>query len=118
MSNLAEFLLRRIAQEEEWARAASRTSQPPSPVSPGRLLADCAARRKIIALHEVSLVSDGRLAMLDGESGSCRAGRNEREYVCPTLRLLALRYADHVEFDSEWLVRGELASLGRSTSSR
>jgi len=113
MSDLAEFLLRRIAEEEEWGRAASRTIQPPTPVGPGRLLADCAARRKIIALHEVSLVSDGRLSMLDGESGSCRAGRNERDYICPTLRLLALRYADHVEFDPNWQVRGELASLAR-----
>lgn len=116
MSDLAEFLLRRIAEEEQWARAARRTVQPASPMSPGRLLTDCAVRRKIIALHEMSLTSEGRLAMLDGESGSCRAGRNEREYVCPTLRLLALRYADHVEFNPDWLVRGELASLARLVS--
>src|SRR5882757_7406295 len=105
MSDLAEFLLRRIAEEEQWARTAGPPAQADSPVSPERLLADCAVRRRIIALHEVSLVSDGRLSMLDGESGSCRAGDNEREYICPTLRLLELRYVDHGEFDPTWLVR-------------
>ncbi len=111
MSELADFLLRRIADEERAARAARRGRHVSQLVGPGRLLADCATRRKIIALHEVHLMSDGVAAMLDGESGSCRAGRNEREYVCPTLRLLALRYADHVEFNPDWQVRDELSSL-------
>lgn len=122
MSELADFLLRRIAEEERAARAARRVvgatarvahSGPAEAqlVTPGRLLADCATRRKIIALHEVHLTSNGIPAMFDGESGSCRAGQNEREYVCPTLRLLALRYADHVEFDPAWQIRDELSTL-------
>jgi hypothetical protein len=111
MSELADFLLRRIAEEERAAWAALHHVNTPELLSPGRLLADCATRRKIIALHEVHLVSNGVPAMLDGESGSCRAGRNERDYVCPTLRLLALRYADHVEFRREWQVGNELSTL-------
>lgn len=120
MSELADFLLRRIAEEERAARAARRAGGAPRAsagpadahlITPGRLLADCATRRKIIALHEVHLMSNGIPAMFDGESGSCRAGQNEREYICPTLRLLALRYADHVEFDPAWQIRDELSSL-------
>jgi len=111
MSELADFLLRRIAEEERVAWGAPRRGSASEVLSPGRLLADCATRRKIIALHEVHLVSNGLPAMMDGESGSCRAGDNERDYVCPTLRLLALRYADHVEFRPEWQVRDELTTL-------
>lgn len=111
MSELADFLLRRLAEEERAARAVRHSGNASELLSPGRLLADCGTRRKIIALHEVHLVSDGVAAILDGESGSCRAGQNERDYVCPTLRLLALRYADHVEFQREWQVRDELITL-------
>ena len=111
MSELADFLLRRIAEEEQAARAALRDNYVSQLVSPGRLIADCATRRKIIALHEVHAIADGISAMFDGESGSWRAGQNEREYVCPTLRFLALRYADHVEFQPKWQVRDELSSL-------
>jgi hypothetical protein len=111
MSELADFLLRRIAEEERAARAALRSESVSQLVSPGRLLADCATRRKVVALHEVHVISDGIPAMFDGESGSCRAGQNEREYLCPTLRFLALRYADHVEFQPDWQVRNELNSL-------
>jgi Family of unknown function (DUF6221) len=111
MSELADFLLRRIEEEERAAWAAPRRRNASELLSPGRLLVDCATRRKIIALHEVHVVSDGTPAMLDGESGSCRAGQNERDYVCPTLRLLALRYVDHVEFRTEWQVPNELSTL-------
>ena len=111
MSELADFLLRRVAEEERAAWAVRHRGNASELLSPGRLLADCATRRKIIALHEVHLVSNGVAAMLDGESGSCRAGQNERDYVCPTLRLLALRYADHVELRREWQVRDELSTL-------
>jgi hypothetical protein len=111
MSELADFLLRRIAEDEYAARTALRSDHVSQLLSPGRLLADCATRRKIIALHEVHAIADGIPAMFDGESGSWRAGQNEREYICPTLRFLALRYADHVEFQPEWQVRNELSSL-------
>ena len=128
MSEIADFLLRRIAEEERAARraATSQATKLTAPIpdestvdtvwghalmTPGRLIAHCAARRQIIALHEISIVDDGIPAMIDGESGSCRAGRSERAYLCQTLRLLALPYADHVEFNAAWQTSQDLRLL-------
>ncbi len=107
MSDLADFILARIAEEERacqsrlYGRVAAAAEEL---VSPGRLMLHCAARRKVVKLHEIHIVDDGLNAMIDGESGSGRAGPNERDYLCPTLRLLALPYFDHPDFQPQWQV--------------
>jgi hypothetical protein len=49
--------------------------------------------------------------MIDGESGSRRAGQGEREFVCPTLRLLALPYFDHPDYQDKWRVTSDFAEI-------
>jgi Family of unknown function (DUF6221) len=112
MSELADFILARIDEEEQACRA--RLYGPPRAaddvIAPGRLLLHNIARRKLVALHEIHVVDDGASAMLDGESGSCRAGRSERAFVCPTLRLLALPYFDHPDFQPQWQCANDFVS--------
>ncbi|HEY2044412.1 MAG TPA: DUF6221 family protein [Jatrophihabitans sp.] len=131
MSELADFILARIEEEERECRA--RLDRQPATddtvtddvvtddvvtddvvtddlVSPGRLLLHCLARRKLVALHEIHIVDDGQDAMLDGESRSCRAGQNERDFICPTLRMLALPYFDHADYQQRWQHAGDLVA--------
>jgi hypothetical protein len=106
MSELADFILARICEEERACQARLDAPVPGAEelLSAGRLLLHCAARRKVLALHEIHVVDAGWDAMIDGESGSCRAGQNERDFVCPTLRLLALPYFDHPDFKDHWQI--------------
>lgn len=109
MSELGDFILARIAEEERacqrqlWATASDEF------ISPRRLLLQCTARRKLVALHEIHFIDEGCDAMIDGESGSCRAGRSEREFICPTLRLLALPYLDHPDYRQRWRAASDFA---------
>src|SRR6266480_4187773 len=59
MSDLADFLLARIAEEERACQALlyARASTAEQLMSPGRLLLHCAARRHVIALHEIGRAS-------------------------------------------------------------
>lgn len=109
MSDLADFILARIAEEERALQAHEygSVSTPGTVISPSRLLMNCAARRKVVSLHEIHLVDAGEDAMIDGESASCRAGQNERDFICPTLRLLALPYFDHPDYKPHWQVRAD-----------
>jgi hypothetical protein len=63
---------------------------------PVRVLADVSAKRQILNEHRVI---DGRChvctAIHDGHARRFRA-------PCPTLRLLALPYADHPDYREEW----------------
>jgi hypothetical protein len=74
--NLTEFLLARIA--EDAARAEDLESR--------RSLADCEAKRRIVRMHQPPTIC----------GWDCRDGR------CPTLRALALPYADHPDYREEW----------------
>lgn len=60
---------------------------------PARVLAECAAKRAIIALHEAAGV-DCRTCGTAGEHGV--------DYPCETLRALALPDADHPDYREEW----------------
>jgi hypothetical protein len=125
MSDLAEFLLARIAEDEEVARSGAERTYPgfeswklhnqlntyafgqPAPViaSRARVLAECEAKRRIVAWHRLI---DG----LDNEDRpvrgccNCIASGAEPPYLiagpCMTLRLLALPYADHDDYDLGW----------------
>lgn len=90
---LADFLLARIAEDEAWARE----SLPPGAVDydvPGRyerVLAECDAKRRIVE-HEAP-----------GPRNQ-QHGAIKWEFVPPVLRILALPYADHPDFDPAWKV--------------
>lgn len=110
MTDLADFILQRIAEDEAAAR------QVPTDIlqdglergavsinqfravrhfSPDRLLARCKADRRIVEEHG------------DGGSycGVCAVGlwHLERESMpCSTLKLLALPYAGHPDYRQEW----------------
>lgn len=66
---------------------------------PARVLADIAAKRRIIELHvaaESPDTDEGR----DMNVETC--GHCMETYPCPTLRLLALPYAEHDDYRQEW----------------
>ena len=97
---LTEFLLARIAEDEGHARKLLETDRRPvlslaSTVNhPARLLAEVAAKRRIVALHEPS--SHPMASWTNCRH--CGAGRG----YCAHLRLLASVYADHADYDEAW----------------
>jgi len=149
MTDLAEFLLARIAEDEQiakdapgpnWHVAVERKGEPgrwagvaayqltlPPPDrldslsvgtmlarsvgnspflidhvarwSPARVLAECAAKRRIVELHrgQKALWDDDENPLEVVECPECGV-----LFPCPTLRLLALPYADHPDYREEW----------------
>jgi hypothetical protein len=82
---LIDFLLARIAEDEAVARDSLALYGPGSSLyvarhDPARVLAECAAKRRIIAAHEAA-----DFALNDD-----------------VIRLLALPYAEHPDFDEAW----------------
>jgi len=59
---------------------------------PARVLAECAAKRAIVALHAVIPRPD--------DASYCE--EDEAPFPCPTLRALALPYAEHPDYDEAW----------------
>jgi hypothetical protein len=64
-------------------------------LDPARVLAECAAKRRIVELHG------------DNSVGSCslcatRDTGDPLPYPCQTLRLLAMPYAGHPDYDGSW----------------
>jgi hypothetical protein len=72
-------------------RSFARGQQIATLADPGRVLVECEAKRLIVALHKP-------------ESGQHPdfCGHDLRELPCPTLRALALPYADHPDYLPEW----------------
>lgn len=115
---LVAFLLDRLAEDEHTARAAGSDCGPEwretdgfdgGPISevearhiarhdPARVLADVAAKRRIIDLHAhcPEQAWDG-----SNITGDCRECIDEH-YPCGTLRLLALPFADHPDYREEF----------------
>lgn len=97
-TTLADFLLARIAEDEAAAQAAlalqgSGTHWPKShPLDPSRALAECAAKRAILADRE----SIDRSAGMD----DWYAGRSDANY--DALYALASVYRDHPDYQREW----------------
>ncbi len=83
--DLVRFLFERIAEDEAAARRAHGARVPPGLFGPGRVLADCAAKRGIVELQRADLMDD---------PDDWRADE--------ILRLLALPYADHPAYQPEW----------------
>jgi hypothetical protein len=86
---LTEFLLARIAEDERAANADWSNLG----YDPARVLAECEAKRRILDLHRSGEVCDPCSGWLGTDPAA----------DCPTLRLLALPYADHPDYRAaEW----------------
>jgi len=123
---ITEFLLARIAEDEARARSYGATvavgehadwcrtpelvdgrcfycGAPSRPASPSeRVLAECEAKRRIVEAHAgwhvcPNLDAKGYTDYDDGSDGD-EWGMT----ACPTVRLMALAYADHLDYLPEW----------------
>ena len=126
MSDLAAFLLARIAEDEAAARvavadsglidAAKRADTAAQGRAadcahiarhdPARVLAECAAKRRIVEDHRSFDANDWPHNRPRLICTRCYDGDNvfgdEAMYPCLTLRALAQPYADHPDFAEEW----------------
>lgn len=116
---LTDFLLARIAEDEAAARQEDAdyadTSLLPTYDSEhqarwttGRVLAECEAKRRIIAEHELTTdtypvdTSPSRGVSCTLCYGTGPGESAEDLGPCDTLRALAQVYADHPDFDPSW----------------
>jgi hypothetical protein len=108
---LDEFLLARIAEDERLATAADpgvgpATRQPdghPSPFDPGRVHAECAAKRHIVlACRELRPDTNILGARQQGMGDYPPAPHDQHQLAAVTLALLALPYAGHHDYRAEW----------------
>ena len=98
MTDLATFLLARIAEREAEARHVAQVGSCEPAYRPAEVLAECEAKRGAIE------AAWGDHLQIEGEWGSCR-GRATLEAANDhpaVVRYLALPYADHAEFRQEW----------------
>jgi hypothetical protein len=110
MTDLADFLLARIAETETVARAAMPAEGDWVTVTDGsgdevvlgmsgtRVIAECDAKRRIVALY---LASRDGLAKETDELRRLLAETINESYV-EVLEQLALLYADHPDYREEW----------------
>jgi len=84
--DLTEFLLARIAEDAAF-------------VPPERIEADSEVKRLIVQLH-VRSAKDGHVCPSSRGEGTLWAFLDDP--ACDTLRLLALPYADHHDYDEAW----------------
>ncbi len=120
MSDLVEFLVARYAEEENAAheildrRGAAfivtmfaKNSEIPDKFA-RRVLAEVAAKRRIIDEHPITTGWDGdgcdRPICLTCSTTDQSGGLDGDPYPCRTLRLLASPYADHENYRAEWAV--------------
>lgn len=110
---LAEFLLARLEEDQvkravmrEWhAEGCDHLPDPSSEYTypcncgvPERMAREVEAKRRIVELHTAA----------DGDWHECRGRYGTAAFSdaepCDTLRLLALPYADHPDYDRSWAV--------------
>lgn len=109
MTNIVDFLLSRIAEDESGVRNGSAYWEGCyGDECHDRMLAECAAKRAIVALH--GPVEDRNWAAIGGPNNylwcdSCGSIDDSPEpYPCPTLKALAAVYASHPDYRQEWSV--------------
>ena len=132
MTTITEFLLARIAEDEDLWRSLARegvvvtlgTTKVAAPAPwISRHLAECEAKRRIIARHEAwpvlveqspafDMLNDGptlnavtfqvaqRIAWVTQQEYRSRFG--DEPPTAPILREMALVYADHPDYDEAW----------------
>lgn len=104
MTDLAEFLLARIAEDDIIARRSTDLGDlEAAGWYPDRILAECEAQRRIVAEHS-RFHHDGRdwCRVCVAPQGFPVAGDPGTPYPCATLRALTLPYADHSDYRPEW----------------
>ena len=118
---LTEFLLARIGEDEETAEWAAEGTGDHEPgcctycdaartiPNPARVLAECEAKRLIVAEHQTSTEWDDGINActtcqwdIDCDAPKHDHQRGSGRFPCPTLRFLALPYADHPDYDEAW----------------
>lgn len=122
---IVEFLLARLDDDERWTRSNLNIHSVVlnSPGSGPWLLADFDAKRRVIALHNLVTedytgqwwatprADDPQHYVTTGCDNCRSAGVDGEEYLdggpCETLRLLAMPYSGHRDFDPSWLVGDE-----------
>ena len=129
--DLVEFLTARLNEDEQAARAADddlgyligavEYSYPKEEVderhalrhAPPRVLAEVDAKRRILDEHALTVekgdadpydssTGERRLAEYSVTCAVCGWASDDRTSACRTLRLLALPYADHPNYDEAW----------------
>jgi hypothetical protein len=105
---IVEFLLARIAEDEEAARGSkadnARNPHMKIPASwitgvADRVLAECEAKRRIVELSATWMDQGERATGHDHATVMLKTQGITAETV---LRTLVLPYADHPDFDEEW----------------
>lgn len=92
-----------ICQEQEETSHIARHD-------PERVLAECEAKRLIVARHRGEYSCEtcaDEEEMCEDSEGYATWYRSSVWAPCPTLRLLALPYADHPDYQQEWAVNHE-----------
>lgn len=98
---LTEFLLARIAEDDENAWCEGSGEYRGCRDWSERRSAECDAKRQIIHLHRAR--SDEDDPAIAPWCASCGTPYEwPTDYPCPTLRLLALPYAAHPDYRQEW----------------
>jgi len=101
VSDLAEFLLARAAEDEATnAGLAHHHFCPDNPCHCGltaRILRECEAKRRIVGLCMETLAVE-----IPGFPVDTAGFEEARSLASATLRALALPYADHPSFREEW----------------
>lgn len=101
---LTEFVLARLSEDEEsareWAADEGAYIWDRSPVDPTRMLAECEAKRRIVEAHKPYRRIYGLGCDVCLQPRHLPA--DAPGWPCLTLRLLALPYADHPDYQQEW----------------
>ena len=105
MRSLTEFLLARATDDEELARQygdpgrlcssltwASDVGRPVLEVDPSRMVAECEAKRRVVAQY------------VEGVASYHIGPPGEVDRLTFVLRALALPYGDHPEYQPEWRI--------------
>ena len=105
MRDLSEFLLARAGDDEELARQygdprrlrsslawASEVGRPVLEVDPSRMVAECEAKRRVVA------------QFIEGVANYDIGPQGEVARLTFVLRALALPYADHPDYQPEWRI--------------
>lgn len=107
MSDLAEFLLARIAEDEADARGFDGGY---CQWGSARVLAECEAKRRIVEwCSERNRIWAGTLADDPTDPTKHIPGDYVHKEDAPVLRLLALPYADHPDYRQEWRTAAQVA---------
>ena len=99
--SITEFLTARIAEDEAWATRADQLGEHEDT---DRLRRECAAKQKIVELHEPWRHAPRGLycPICDAYEATEGNWSSGDLYPCETIRTLASIWSDHPDFDPAW----------------